>query len=340
LLAEGYRIPQGKGLVGRAAATNTVVLIPDVSQDEGWLSHPLLPDTRAEMAVPITRGEQMLGVLDVQRDVLGGLGQADVELLRTVAGQVSIALQNVAFVEEIQAASERLREADRLKNTFMSSMSHELRTPLNSIIGFSEVLLMGISGDLPDEAQADVQAILDNGNHLLGIINDLLDLAKVESGSLELYPEPIEVAALFEDVRANNAGLLVDKPVDMLVQLQDDLPPLQADPIRIKQVLNNLVSNAAKFTDEGRITLRAYSADEWLCLEVQDTGVGIHADDLDRVFERFQQTDKDRARSAKGTGLGLDITRQLVELHGGAITVRSELGKGSTFCVRLPIEAE
>jgi signal transduction histidine kinase len=260
-----------------------------------------------------------------------------VDTFSTLGGQIATALQNAAFVKEIQAVSESLREVNRTKDRFMSSMSHELRTPLNSIIGFSEVLLMGISGDLSAEVQADVQAIFDNGRHLLGIINDLLDLAKIESGTLALHLEPIEIAALFEDVRANNAGLLVDKPVEMLIQLEDDLPALQADPIRINQILNNLVSNAAKFTDEGSITLCAYRHNDQICLEVQDTGVGIHEDDLDRVFERFQQTDQDHARSAKGTGLGLDITRQLVELHGGRIKVRSKLGKGSVFGVYLKV---
>jgi signal transduction histidine kinase len=323
--------------VARAVRQRELVLVDDTEAEPGLVPNPLLPHTRSIVAVPLVAGDETLGVLNVQDDRPNHFGPTDLNVLSTLSGQVSTALQNAAFVKEIQSTSQRLRETARIKDRFMSSMSHELRTPLNSIIGFSEVLSMGISGELPAEAQEDVQAIFENGQHLLGIINDLLDLAKIESGTLALHPEPIEIAKLFDEVKTNNAGLLVDKAVEMRVQVEDDLPLLQADPIRVNQVLNNLVSNAAKFTDAGSITLRAYRDDDWVCLEVQDTGAGISADNLEKIFERFQQTDDDHARSAKGTGLGLDITRQLVELHGGTIAVRSQPGEGSTFRVRLPI---
>jgi signal transduction histidine kinase len=246
-------------------------------------------------------------------------------------------LRTARLFDETQATAERLRELDRLKNEFMASMSHELRTPLNSIIGFAEVLLMGISGDLPPDVHTDVQAIFDNGQHLLTIINDILDLAKIEAGSLMLNPGSVEISSLLQGIQANSASLLVGKPLDMRVQIEDDLPVLRADPERMHQIVSNLVSNAIKFTQEGTVTLRAFRKDDWLCIQVQDTGIGIAEGDMETIFEHFRQVDGSHARYAGGTGLGLAITRHLVELHGGTIEVHSQLGKGSTFNVCLPI---
>jgi len=242
-------------------------------------------------------------------------------------------------VKEIQQTTERLREVDRLKSEFLASMSHELRTPLNSIIGFAEVLLMGISGELPSDTLEDVQAIYDNGQHLLRIINDILDLAKIEAGTLALNPEPIQVTPLLEEIKTNNAGLLVNKPVEMVIKTETDLPEVQGDPLRLNQILNNLVSNAVKFTEKGTITLSAFRDDGWLCIEVQDTGIGIQDSDIDKIFERFRQADGSSARRAEGAGLGLAITRHLVHMHGGSVSVRSQVGQGSTFTVRLPLHA-
>jgi methyl-accepting chemotaxis protein len=339
MLGGGHSIPLDaeKSLVARAARSREIVLENDIRTAPDFMPNPLLPDTRCEAAVPLVAGERVLGVFDVQDDEPGRFTSSEVDVFSTLAGQIATALQNAAFVGEIQETTEKLRQVDRLKNEFMSSMSHELRTPLNSIIGFAEVMLMGISGALPSDVREDVQAIYDNGQNLLTIINDVLDLAKIEAGILTLNLEPIPVASLIEGVRTKNAGLLVGKPIEMLIQVQDDLPPLHADPIRINQILNNLVSNAVKFTKQGTVTLRAFREADWLCLQVQDTGVGISETDMDKVFERFQQVDGSHARRAAGTGLGLPITRQLVELHGGTIEMRSKLKKGSTFTVRLPI---
>jgi signal transduction histidine kinase/HAMP domain-containing protein len=330
-----------KSLVARAARQRQVQVINDTSLDSDFMPNPLLPQTRSEMAAPLVvasrTGHEVLGVLDVQDSRVDRFSQADEDTFSTLAGQIAIALQNAAFVEEIQDIAAQLRQADRLKSQFLASMSHEIRTPLNSIIGFAEVLLLGISGELPPGVEEDVQAIFDNGRNLLKIINDILDLAKIESGTLALYPEPIEIAPLLEEVKVNNAGLLVDKPVEIRIQVEDDLPTLEADPVRVHQVLNNLVSNAVKFTAEGDVILRAFRRDDWLTLEVQDSGVGIGEQDLARVFDRFEQAG-DAASRAKGTGLGLSIVRQLVEMHGGTIEARSTLGQGSTFSVRLPFQ--
>ncbi len=342
MLERGHTIPLDaeRSLVARAARSKEIVLANDVTQEPSFLPNPLLPETRSEVAVPAIAGGAVLGVFDVQHNVPGYFTEADLDVFQTLTGQITTALQNASLFEEIQQAAERLREVDRLKSEFLANMSHELRTPLNSILGYTEVMLMGISGDLPEETLEDVHAIYDNGQHLLRLINDILDLAKIEAGRMALNIEEVEIAPLLEDVRTNNSGLLVNKPVEMIVEVQEGLPAIKADRVRISQVLNNLVSNAAKFTEQGRITMRAFGDDgEWVCLEVEDTGIGIQESDLESIFEQFRQADGSFKRRAEGTGLGLTITRHLVHMHGGTINVRSQVGAGSTFTVHLPVES-
>jgi signal transduction histidine kinase len=292
------------------------------------------------VAVPLVAGENVLGVLDVQDNQPERFTQSDIDVLVTMAGQIATALQNASYFEEVQRTAERLREVDRLKSEFLASMSHELRTPLNSIIGYTEIMLMGLDTELDPEMTEDVQAIYDNGQHLLRIINDVLDLAKIEAGRLELNQEEVPVEALVDAASSSITGLLVnkEKPVEFKVEVEDNLPTILGDQVRLNQVINNLASNAVKFTDEGHITLRAFRDDGWICLEVEDTGIGIAEEDLTKIFERFQQVDGSNARKQEGTGLGLAITRHLVQMHGGTIKVKSKVGEGSTFTVRLPAE--
>jgi len=336
-------IDEQKSLVSRAAREREVVLVNDTSQEPNFMPNPLLPQTRSEVAVPLIVGDEVLGVLDVQDDQLERFSQADLDTFQTLAGQVATALQNASYFEEIQKTAQRLREMDRLKSEFLANMSHELRTPLNSVIGYSEIILMGIDGGLDPETLEDVQAIYDNSQHLLRLINDVLDLAKIEAGHLALDVEEVQVEPLVDKVSKSAQGLLVNKPVEMNVQVEEGIPPIMGDRIRLNQILNNITSNAVKFTDEGSITLRAFvdgdgrEGSDWVCFEIEDTGVGISREDQDRIFERFQQIDGSSARRADGTGLGLAITRHLVQMHGGTIGVRSKLGEGSTFVVRIPI---
>jgi len=236
----------------------------------------------------------------------------------------------------LEARAEELLKLDRLKSEFLAMISHELRTPLNSVIGYAEVILLGMNGPVSRETQHDVQAIFDNGHHLLGLINDLLDLAKIEAGHLSLACEDVPVAALLEEVRTANAGLIVNKPVALQVDADPNLPHIWGDPLRLQQILNNLVSNAVKFTHEGHIRVRAFRDGEGTALAVEDSGVGINVDDQSLIFEKFRQIDGSFTRRAGGTGLGLAITRHLVELHGGTIGVESQVGRGTTFTVRLP----
>jgi PAS domain S-box-containing protein len=238
-----------------------------------------------------------------------------------------------------RATADRLREIDRLKSDFLASMSHELRTPLNSIIGYSEVILDGIDGDLPESAMEDVQAIHDSGQHLLSLINDILDLAKIEAGRMELDLEPIPLELVTEEITRITKVLIKSKPVELVYDVPADLPWLYADRIRLRQILNNLVSNAIKFTERGAVTVRAEVQDDKgvALISVKDTGIGIAKEHHALIFEQFRQVDSGSTRKAGGTGLGLPITRRLVEMHGGEIWVESEVGSGSTFNFTIPL---
>jgi signal transduction histidine kinase len=241
---------------------------------------------------------------------------------------------------ERKAAQDTIVQGDRLKSEFLANMSHELRTPLNSIIGYTDVLLMGLDGELDEEVHTDLEAIHENSQHLLRLINDILDLAKIEAGRMSLDVSEVDIPHLLEDVSTANAGLLVNKEVEMVVEADPGLPTLTGDESRLKQVITNLVSNAVKFTEKGKITLRALKEANNMVLQVADTGIGIAKDDLDAIFEEFTQADTSASRAHEGTGLGLTITRRLVQMHGGTITVESEPGKGSTFSVTIPLDAK
>jgi signal transduction histidine kinase len=219
-------------------------------------------------------------------------------------------------------------------------MSHELRTPLNSIIGYAEILMMGIEGEIPAEVLEDVEAIYENGHHLLNLINDVLDLAKIEAGHLNLNLEAVDLTHILDEVQTSAAGLLAKKDLHVLVETEESLPAVRGDRVRLNQILNNLLSNAIKFTEEGHVKLRTYRDNGHVCIAVEDTGVGISQENLELIFERFRQVDGTSTRTQEGTGLGLAITRHLIEMHGGTIDVQSQPGQGSTFTVRLPAVAD
>jgi signal transduction histidine kinase len=344
MLERGHSIPLDaeRSLVARAARSKEIVLANDVTQEPDFLPNPLLPETRSEVAVPAIAGGAVLGVFDVQHNVPGYFTEADLDVFATLTGQITTALQNAGLFEEIQQAAERLKEVDRLKSEFLANMSHELRTPLNSILGYTEVMLMGIDGEMDSEVHADIQAIYDNGQHLLHLINDILDLAKIEAGRLNLSFETLAIQPLIDEVVTNTNGLLLkrQKPVEFHVEVAENLPAAMVDRLRLNQILSNLLSNAVKFTDQGCITLRAFSEDDHICFAVEDSGIGISPADQERIFEQFRQADGSFKRRAEGTGLGLAITRHLVQMHGGTVVVRSQPGEGSTFTVRLPLKQQ
>jgi signal transduction histidine kinase len=262
----------------------------------------------------------------------------ETQLVRLMIGDKPAVRVSIQDVTERKAAEETIVQGDQLKREFLANMSHELRTPLNSIVGYTDVLLMGMDGDLPAEIVKDVEAIQENSHTLLGLIDDILDLAKIEAGRMTLEISEVSIPDMFSEVVRESAGLIVNKPIEIKVDAPDGLSSITADAIRVKQMITNLLSNAVKFTDEGTITLRAFEEDhEWLVFEVEDTGAGMSEEDLSIIFEKFRQADGSYARVAEGTGLGLNITQQLVSLHGGKIDVTSKLGVGSTFSVWLPI---
>ncbi len=240
---------------------------------------------------------------------------------------------------ELEVALEKLKELDRLKTEFLTMMSHELRTPLNSILGFSELLLLGVSGELDELVQNDVQLIHNSGQHLLVIINDVLDISKIEAGMIELVQQPLDVHQIVHDVQAATASLVGDKPIKIVVDVPTPFPKAYADRTRLKQILLSLVDNAVKFTHEGQITIMARYSDEdpdMVHFSVVDTGIGIPHDKQQEIFEQFHQADMSNMRQYGGVGLGLTICQQLIQIHGGTIGVYSEVDAGSAFYFTVP----
>jgi PAS domain S-box-containing protein len=339
MVAQGRSIPYNSptSLVALAAREKRGVIVNNVQENPQFLPNPLLPKTRSELAIPLMVAGEVLGVLDVQGDQVGRFTEEDVQVKTTLADQVAVALQTSRLYSEQVQVADQLREVDRLKSEFLASMSHELRTPLNSIIGYAEVILDGIDGPINEDINEDVSAIYSSGKLLLSLINDILDLAKIEAGQLSLDADPIEVAGFLENVTDTSRILLKDTQVDLVVEVDADIPPIVGDRLRLQQILNNLISNAAKFTEEGTITVRGKRENGMVRFEVEDTGLGIKQEQIDLIFERFRQADQSSTRRAGGTGLGLAITRQLVEMHGGDIGVESQEGVGSTFWFTMPI---
>ena len=337
------RIKLGEGATGQAAMTRAPVQIPDTFElRERAVSRvrPLLNRLgyRSLLTVPILREQQIMGGLTVWRRQVGEFEPEVVNLLQTFATQSALAIQNARLFREIEDKSKQIEAANRHKSEFLANMSHELRTPLNAIIGFSEVLGERMFGELNEKQAEYTEDILSSGRHLLSLINEILDLSKVEAGRMELelatfdLPLAIDNARTFVRERATKHGINLDVTVD------ERLGDFVGDERKFKQILLNLLSNAVKFTPEGgRIGIKARQADGSVEIAVSDTGIGIAPEDQARIFEEFRQVGGDYAHKVEGTGLGLTLAKKFVELHGGKIWVESEVGKGSTFTFTLPI---
>ena len=279
-----------------------------------------------------------MGALTVWRKEAGSFSAEVVNLLQTFATQSALAIQNARLFREIEDKSRQLEAANRHKSEFLANMSHELRTPLNAIIGFSEVLGERLFGELNEKQNEYIDDILSSGRHLLSLINDILDLSKIEAGRMELevkkfdLPLALENALILVRERATRHGIKLERVID------DRLGDFVGDERKIKQILLNLLSNAVKFTPEGgQISLKAVLGDSSVVISVTDTGIGIAPEDQETIFEEFRQVGTHYAQKREGTGLGLTLTRKFVEMHGGKIWVESELGKGSTLTFTLPI---
>jgi GAF domain-containing protein len=333
----------GDGVVGRAALSREPIQIADIADTAAYAPRmrALLArfGFRASLAVPLLREDRIIGALVVRRKSTGEFRPEVIELLKTFATQSALAIQNARLFREIEDKGRQIEAANRHKSEFLANMSHELRTPLNAIIGFSEVLLDPSIQVTDEERVQFLTDVLSSGKHLLGLINEVLDLAKVEAGKMELQIEPALLQDVIEAVSNTMRSLAVKKSIDLRAECDERLGPISMDGSRIKQVLLNLVGNAVKFTPQaGKIWVRAAAENSEVQIEVSDTGPGIPPEDQERIFLEFQQMGRD-AGKPQGTGLGLALAKKFVEMHGGKIWVESEMGKGSRFTFTLPLHA-
>jgi signal transduction histidine kinase/DNA-binding response OmpR family regulator/HAMP domain-containing protein len=347
MLDRRHRLRVGQvGIVGYVTGSGEPRIATDVGEDAVFFNNPDLPETRSEMALPLKLGGMIIGALDVQSKESNAFTEADVNLFTTLADQISVAIENANAYELSQQTVEEMKELDRVKSQFLANMSHELRTPLNSVIGFSRVILKGIDGPINDTQEQDITAIYNSGLHLLSMINEILDLSKIEAGKMELQIDEVEIGNVVKSAVNTASGLIKGKPVQLVTQVEPDLPIIKGDEMRLNQILTNLLGNAVKFTEKGSITIKAdlnHTEDnsEEILITVEDTGIGIAPEDQGKLFQRFSQVDDSPTRRTGGTGLGLSIARSLVELHGGRIgLLRSETNLGSTFFFTIPVIRE
>ena len=327
-----------ESLVARAARTRQGVLSNNVRKTIDYLPHPLLPKTQSELAVPMIVGDKLIGVMDLQSNQLDFFSEEDLKIQRTLASQIAIAVENAKqYAEQVQTAA-KLRELDQLKSEFLASMSHELRTPLNSIIGFADVLLEGLDGELNERMEEDVRLIRESGRHLRELIGDILDMSKIESGHMELRYEEIDMPQLANDIKATAMSLAQEKSLSLNLDIDERVSTVMADRTRLRQILWNITGNAIKFTEKGGVTIALQHRSEHVLVSIRDTGIGIKEDNIGVVFEQFRQIDGGLNRTAGGTGLGMPITKKLVELHGGEIWIESVYGQGSTFFFTIPYD--
>ena len=351
----GFCVPKGEGIVGRAAVLCRGEIVNDTTADSAALRIPGTPPEEPGerlMATPLLAGREVIGVMTIWRMPKElPFTAADLQFLEALARQASIAMQNARLHRDVSEAAERAaelyktalaaqaeaEEASQLKSRFLANMSHELRTPLNSIINFAYLLQAGDEGE-PTPGQADLLGrIEDAGRHLMGLINDVLDLSKIEAGRMQLNLEEIDLVETARSVLPTAEGLIRLGEVELRDEFPPSLPPIRADRTRLKQVFLNLLSNAAKFTRRGHIALRAGIREGSIVVEVEDTGIGMREEDIPRAFAEFVQLDNDLDRRVGGSGLGLPLARRFVELHGGRMWATSAPGAGTVFSFSLPI---
>jgi GAF domain-containing protein/anti-sigma regulatory factor (Ser/Thr protein kinase) len=336
------RLAETETAMGEAVARRMPVQLADTAQRA---SNPLRDLTLAAgfhsaLIVPLVGAERILGALLLMRQEMGEFPPETVRLMQTLASQSVLAIQNARLFREIADKSEQLALASQHKSQFLANMSHELRTPLNAILGYAELLVDGIYGVLPDRPKGVLERIQNNGKHLLALINDVLDLAKIEAGQLTLTLEDYALPEVVRSVVTATEPLATAKGLKFTATMQDNMPMGHGDARRISQVLLNLAGNAIKFTDTGEIEIRASSTNGQFLLSVRDTGPGIADADQERIFGEFQQIDNTNTRNKGGTGLGLAISKRMVEMQGGTISVESVIGQGSTFRVVLPVHVD
>jgi signal transduction histidine kinase len=328
--------------IGDAARQRQPVQIADLSESTPSPAQKILLNAgfRSVLVVPLLRQRSIVGALVVRRRRPGIFSDSVVRLLETFAAQSVLAIQNARLFSELEERGRQLEIASRHKSQFLANMSHELRTPLNSVLGFTEMLVDGLYGELPDKAKFTLNRVQANGRHLLGLINDVLDLSKIEAGQLTLAIDDYSIGQIVKTVAATTEPLARAKGLELTVTIANGLPLGRGDERRLSQVLINLMGNAVKFTEHGSIQIAAKDLNGFFEVLVRDTGPGIAPEHQSRIFEEFQQVDESSTRQKGGTGLGLAISKRIIELHGGSIELDSTLGQGSTFRVTVPIRAD
>ena len=328
-------------VLGQSALKRAPDQVPDLVKTPDYpLPYIQQAGFRAVLAVPLLREERLIGGLVVRRREAGEFPVPIVDLLQTFAAQSALAIHNARLFREIEEKGRELEIANKHKSEFLANMSHELRTPLNAILGYTELILDNIYGDVPEKIQEVLERLEKNGRHLLGLINDVLDLSKIEAGQLTLSLNEYSMGEVIQTVFTSLEALATEKKLELKVKVPKDLTTGKGDEQRIAQVLLNLLGNAIKFTDEGEVRVEASISNETFLVSVSDTGPGLSEVDQKKIFEEFHQADGSSTRAKGGTGLGLSIAKKIVEMHGGRIWVESTLGRGSTFRFTLPVRVE
>jgi signal transduction histidine kinase len=334
--------PDYSQVSGRVMLTKSVVRLEDALADPDY-DQRLATDKRQlgrrMLGVPMLRAGNPIGAIVVAWSEPGPIPKSQEELLKTFADQAVIAIENVRLFDEIQDKNRQLEMASQNKSQFVSSMSHELRTPLNAIIGLTEMIVSNSERFGAEKVLEPLKRVNAAGTHLLGLINQVLDLSKIEAGKLELNPESVNLAPLIDEVIGTAGQLAEQNKNHLVVDAEKNLGAVTVDPMRLRQILLNLLSNACKFTKQGEVKLKAarvVNGGDWIELAVFDTGIGMTPEQQAKLFAEFTQADSLTARRFGGTGLGLAISRRLARMMGGDVTVASEPGKGSVFTVRLP----
>ena len=353
-VAHVARFKLGEGIVGWAAQKRKVVSVADATKDRRFKTLDLKYAPRSCLVMPLESPRRLVGALTIARREVQPFNSVEQALMQIIANQAAISIDNARLYHsqkeqlaeiavqkrELEIANAQIGEISRLKSEFLANMSHELRTPLNAILGFSEILKDNLAGVLTAEQQQEcLENIHASGKHLLELVNDVLDLSKIEAGRMELQYERFRVLNAFKEVRNVIKSLSSQRELEFTDEINPEDLEVRADKSKVKQVMYNLLSNAIKFTPVGgSIWVKAHASNGDLVVSVGDTGIGIPDEHQERIFGEFYQVDNPSTRNLQGTGLGLSLTRRIVQLHGGALWVESEPGKGSTFSFRLPID--
>ncbi len=336
----GTKSKADEGITGLAWSSGKIVYVPDVRQHPRYMCWN--PSTRSELVLPLIGRKGVIGLLNLESSVEDGFADEDIRTFSTVAAQMTAAVENVILFEEVlhnawelAIQTEKAKQASELKSQFLSNVSHELRTPLNAILGYTTHVLER-SHNLGEEDRQSLERVVVSGKRLLRLINDLLDLSKIEAGKMDVQPEKVDLRRAALAALTSVEPQAREKGLELSLDVPADIGTVETDPLRLNQILVNLLGNAVKFTDSGYVRLKIWGDENEVTLAVEDTGKGIPESELEAIFDSFRQVDGSTTRRAGGTGLGLAVSRKLAQLLGGELTVESEVGKGSTFFLRLP----